>query len=119
MRFLNFKRPLGTTDLVDIINEAQFDIVLDIAATDPPQDKALQFGRAWTSDTVYLTLAPTSDRLFHSVCILYLAAILRLWGQNSEYNFYGTDMEFLKTTTSWPEVIGYGYIGNVGGTAEK
>ena len=119
MRFANFRRPLAYYDVVDIVNEAQFDIVLEMAATDPPQDKSIHSGRTWTSGTLHLTLAGTRDRLFHSVCILYLAAILKLWGLDSEYHFHEADMELLKTTTSWPELIGHGYIGIAGGTAEK
>ena len=122
MRFYNFGKPLAYYDVVDIVNEAQFDIVHQIAATDPPSDKPIHSGKTWLSDTVHLTLGATRDRLFHSVCILFLAAILKLWGLDSEYNFHEADMEFLKTTMGLPEVpedIGYGHIGLVGGTAEK
>lgn len=119
MRFTNFKTSLDYIDVLDVFNEAQFDILLEMAATDPPQDKYIDAGRAWTSDTVYLSIDHIKDRLFHSVCVLYLAAMLRLWGLDSAYNFYEANIELLKTTTSWPEVIGSGHMGKVSGTAEK
>ena len=123
MRFSNFRKPLAYYDVVDIVNEAQFDIIHQIAATDPPSDTPIRAGKAWTSDTVHLTLgATTGGRLYHCVCILYLAAILKLWGLDSEYNFHEADMEFVKATTGLPEVpedIGYGHIGIVGSTAES
>ena len=119
MRFTNFKSSLDYIDVLDVFNEAQFDIMLGMAATDPPRDKYIDVGRSWTSDTVYLTVGHTKDRLLHSICVLYLAATVRLWGLDSAYNFYEAEMELLKSTTSWPEVIGTGRIGKVDGMAEK
>lgn len=119
IRFTDFKASLDYIDVLDVFNEAQFDIMLEMAATDPPQDKYIEAGRAWTSDDVYLSLGPTQDRLLHSICVLYLAATVRLWGLDSVYNFYEANIELLKTTTDWPEVIGNGHIGKVSGTAEK
>lgn len=119
MQFTDFGRPLGYTNVLDLLNGAQYDIMVEMAATDPPQDKFIGSGKAWTSDTVHLSIDPVKDRVFHSVCVLYLAAILRLWGLDSAYDFHETNMEFLKTTTSWPETIGRVYIRGVSGAAEN
>ena len=119
IRFSNFKGRLIYIDVLDVINEAQYDIMLEMAATRPPQDQAVVRGRAWTSDAVHLSINPNGNRMLHSICGLYLAAIIRLWGYKSEYDFYEADLAFYVSTRSRLEVIGHGQIRGLGSTAER
>ncbi len=118
IQFTNFEERLDSFNVVDLISEAQYDIMKEMAATYPSQDRSIGQRRAWTSDTVNLAISSSNNRIVHSVCGLYLAAMVRLWG--FEHGFYEADLEFLKTegAASLPEVLGRGRLAGVGGTVE-
>ena len=117
--FTNFRGRLIYIDVLDVINEAQYDIMLEMAATNPPQDQSIGEVRAWTSDAVHLSINPNGNRMVHSICGLYLAAIIRLWGYKSVYGFYEADLAFYMSIRGRLEVLGYGQIRGLGSTAER
>ena len=119
IQFTNFKEGLAFFDVLDLLSEVQYNIMQEMAATDPSQDRSIGQTRAWTSDIVNLSISSDNSRIVHSVCGLYLAAMITLWGFG--YGFCEADMEFLKTfgPASPPELIGRGRLVGVGGTVES
>ena len=91
----------------------------EMAATYPSEDRSIGQMRAWTSDTVHLAISSYDSRIVHSVCGLYLAAMVILWG--SKYGFHAADFHFFGTfgTASLPVTIGFGQITSVGGPVES
>lgn len=119
IQFTNFKEAIPYYDVLDLLFEAQFDIMREMAVTYPSDDQSIGQSRVWTSDTLYLAISSDQERILHSICGLYLAAMVRLWG--IEYGFHEADLEFLGTfgRLYLPEVIGRGKIGTLGGTVES
>ena len=117
IKFTRFKEAIGYFQVLDLLYEAQYDIMQEMAATYPSQDQPVG-QRAWMSDSVHLSIASYNYRVVHSVCGLYLVAMIKLWG--SEYGFNEADFQLLETlgSMSLPEIIGYGQINSVGGTVE-
>ena len=112
----NFKSAVDFREILDLFNWAQYEIMREMAATDPFQNQPVGV-RSWTSDNVHLSIH-SNDLMLHSVCGLYLAAIVRLWGFKSGYRFYEAEFEFLETT-GWPKIVGSGEIIRVGVTVEN
>ena len=119
IQFTNFGGNLVSKDALDLLYEAQYDILLEMAATSPSQDRSIGEIRAWTSDFVHLSISSDNNRIVHSVCALYLAAIVRLWG--FKWGFRKADLEFLERRegASLSEIIGRGRISSVDGTVES
>ena len=118
IKFTRFKEAIGYFQVLDLLYEAQYDIMQEMAATYPSQDQSIG-QRAWMSDNVHLSISSYNNRIVHSVCGLYLVAMIKLWG--SEYGFYEADFRLLGTfgPARLPETIGYGQINSVGGTIQS
>lgn len=118
MKFTNFKEAIGYFEVLELLNDAQYDIMQGMSATYPSQDQSIGQIRAWTSDNAHLSISPLKNRIVHSVCGLYLVSMVKLWG--SEYGFYEADFQFLGTigAARLPEIIGYGQINSLRGTVE-
>ncbi len=114
IQLTNYKEALGNIDVIDLLHEAQLDIMVELAAAQ--RDLSIGMNRAWTSDTVHFSITSV-NKIVHTICGLYLAAMIQLWG--NVYGFFGADLEFLETKTDITEVIGRGLISGVIRTVES
>ena len=116
IQFINLKEGLSFFDVLDLLSEVQYDIMREMTATFPSQDRSIGQTRAWTSDKVTLSINTDDYRIVHSVCGLYVAAMVKVWG--FKYGFNEAEVELLRTfgKGSPPEIIGKARLIGVGGT---